>query len=320
LCWLCGVGALIFTFPFESEARCPSGAVQGLNDGDCYMYRTSSDSSWYSAEEDCASQLGHLASVQNAFQNVFLPRQACSTCSSSGSTDYWIGASKGALGGTDWTWSDGTKFSYTNWAKGNYSSASTECGALNVLTAKWYQLDCGTYLPYICKVPSVVEDLPTCPSPTCPEPPACSTCPNVETCETGWTYYAPAQMCYQRIYNVAFYPAMAQCEAMGSQLASVHSDQQNDFLTAFGAQNLGKRSATWIGLYDPQHILNYQWTDGSPMDYANWAPGQPDDWKGMEHCAAILTDGTWQEWENSQWDDTACNATQYTAICQKPAN
>ena len=32
----------------------------------------------------------------------------------------------------------------------------------------------------------------------------------------------------------------------------------------------------WIGLYNTNISPDFQWTDGSPVTYTNWAQGQPD--------------------------------------------
>lgn len=42
--------------------------------------------------------------------------------------------------------------------------------------------------------------------------------------------------------------------------------------------------------------------------YANWAPGGPNNWSSIEHCAHFFTNGTWDDWANST------NVTDY--VCE----
>ncbi|ETN79331.1 hypothetical protein NECAME_18145, partial [Necator americanus] len=44
---------------------------------------------------------------------------------------------------------------------------------------------------------------------------------------------------------------------------------------------------TWIGLTQANYPASkdWTWTDGTAVTYLNWAPGEPNDSKGVEHCA-----------------------------------
>uniref|UniRef100_A0A1I7ZR12 C-type lectin domain-containing protein n=1 Tax=Steinernema glaseri TaxID=37863 RepID=A0A1I7ZR12_9BILA len=63
----------------------------------------------------------------------------------------------------------------------------------------------------------------------------------------------------------------------------------------------------WIGLHKPQGIRSkFTWTDGSALDYTNWAKGQPRANPSKE-CAAYWT---------PNWAATNC-ANKYFVVCQK---
>ena len=60
----------------------------------------------------------------------------------------------------------------------------------------------------------------------------------------------------------------------------------------------------WISLTDIFHDGTWVWENlGKPLDFSNWAPGEPNNWGGLQHCAAIKL---WEE--NGKWDDIGCEA------------
>lgn len=71
---------------------------------------------WFEAEENCRKLGGHLASITSGFHNAFLagiwdvllPRY------------FWIGGSIGVTSSSQWDWTDGSPFGYTNWEKGMF--------------------------------------------------------------------------------------------------------------------------------------------------------------------------------------------------------
>ncbi|VDM85198.1 unnamed protein product [Strongylus vulgaris] len=68
----------------------------------------------------------------------------------------------------------------------------------------------------------------------------------------------------------------------GGHLVSIHSEEENTFIssTSFADdKNADCLQLTWIGLKKPNYPANatWAWTDGSALDYLNWAPGKPED-------------------------------------------
>ena len=75
----------------------------------CYkVFRTSL--SWFSSRYECQKYNANLANIVNHGENAFI-----SSLAGASSAGFWIGGQK--LGG-QWTWSDGTGWSYTNWSAG----------------------------------------------------------------------------------------------------------------------------------------------------------------------------------------------------------
>ena len=92
--------------------------------------------------------------------------------------------------------------------------------------------------------------------------------------------------------------AKSTCEAMGSKLAMVTSqaDQQ-----ALAALNLSQR--VWIGLRrDPKNKSGWFWVDGSRATYTYWGDGEPNNAKGNEDCTQIIP-------RNGKWNDDPCSLT-----------
>ncbi|PWA27073.1 hypothetical protein CCH79_00011603, partial [Gambusia affinis] len=103
--------------------------------------------------------------------------------------------------------------------------------------------------------------------------------------------------------------AQSVCRRDYTDLATIESTADVDYFLSTSSNNTGK---AWIGLYDDT-INSWKWSlnDSSfygPGEYSfrNWAPGQPDDYYGQQHCvrfygASLLPVG--------QWDDFFCTAT-----------
>ena len=54
----------------------------------------------------------------------------------------------------------------------------------------------------------------------------------------------------------------------------------------------------------------YTWSDGSPVTFLNWHPGEPNDVNDVENCAEMYPPDTW-------WNDTKCTNLNWY-ICKQP--
>jgi hypothetical protein len=68
--------------------------------------------------------------------------------------------------------------------------------------------------------------------------------------------------------------AESKCNAIGSNLASITSQDENNKLQAavIGAGN----GAVWLGLNDKAQERIYVWADATIYDWKHWRPGQPN--------------------------------------------
>ncbi|XP_037543808.1 galactose-specific lectin nattectin [Nematolebias whitei] len=69
---------------------------------------------WGDAEAYCNDQAGELASFHDEAEYYFIRRLIMRA--SGTNTKSWVGGTKGQDG--DWTWTDGSDFSYTHWGQG----------------------------------------------------------------------------------------------------------------------------------------------------------------------------------------------------------
>ncbi|KAK6011184.1 lectin C-type domain protein, partial [Ostertagia ostertagi] len=107
--------------------------------------------------------------------------------------------------------------------------------------------------------------------------------------KSGWIYFEKTGYRYKRFDEQAkFNEAIRLCQKYGAQLASIHSEEENDFIYQISKRNKnpgkGERGSEfmWIGLRKVDD--EWVWVDETKVDYTAWAKYQPDDWKGVEKC------------------------------------
>ncbi|KAK6027269.1 lectin C-type domain protein, partial [Ostertagia ostertagi] len=108
----------------------------------------------------------------------------------------------------------------------------------------------------------------------------------------------------KKIYNfeASFYEAEDLCVAEGGHLASIHSQEENDLVYWLMTNNeptIKESDQAWIGLRRKLLLWNHlaedqkrsysawTWTDGSPVDYFEWEPAQPDNFAKSESCVQV---------------------------------
>lgn len=93
-----------------------------------------------------------------------------------------------------------------------------------------------------------------------------------------------------------------------SQLASVHSMHENDFL---GESDLGDQYHMWIGL-ESKNFDWYEWDDKSDVSFTNWDRYEPNNKGGNEQCVEMMP-------HNSKWNDNHCSQ-KHPYVCKKKRN
>ena len=103
--------------------------------------------SWEKAEKYCVEEHeGHIASVTSQQIHEFLLK----IMKQKQKYYMWIGASDQELEGK-WTWSDGSKWNYTNWGTwGPDNENGANCGELNIAVNGWNDRECQDGNQYVC--------------------------------------------------------------------------------------------------------------------------------------------------------------------------
>ncbi|XP_066280344.1 hepatocyte growth factor-like [Branchiostoma lanceolatum] len=108
---------------------------------------------------------------------------------------------------------------------------------------------------------------------------------------------------------MTFNAAKKTCAAVGGHLADVKTKALHDFLVT-EIQDVDHDTGTsyWIGLH--RLISEWTWSDGTPVSFTNWAPGEPLARQLQDrHCGQLWA------WAGFLWDDQFCHYQNHF-ICQ----
>ncbi|VDO29384.1 unnamed protein product [Haemonchus placei] len=96
-------------------------------------------------------------------------------------------------------------------------------------------------------------------------------------------------------------------------------------LSKSGTEYKKDSDLTWIGLTQANYPTDtkWTWTDGTPLDYFRWAPGEPNNLKGLEHCGQTHSDYLGKDPAKDdayqKWNDCQCTEEMRAYVCKKPA-
>ncbi|XP_007523364.1 asialoglycoprotein receptor 2 isoform X2 [Erinaceus europaeus] len=115
-----------------------------------------------------------------------------------------------------------------------------------------------------------------------------------ECCPVNWLEFEGSCYWFSRS-GKTWAEAEKYCQLEDSHLVVINSREEQKFIL----QHTNPYHA-WIGLNESSG--SWRWVDGTDYNsnYRNWAPTQPDNWRGHEvggneDCAEIRTDGGWND-------------------------
>ncbi|CAJ0587659.1 unnamed protein product, partial [Mesorhabditis spiculigera] len=242
-------------------ADCPPYWSFLAQDNLCYSV-VSTAGSYGQAVRTCEASDGDVVKISDAFTNQAILQATKSH------TPLYIGVERQSNG--QWTYSDGSALTYSNWDAGEPRNSSNNCAVIVPPNAKWASADCNAYNGFVCSKSSD-------PNP-CPKQWFYSTV-------TGFCYYLKDYtMSDGKTWDMADpTEAEVRCRMMHTKahLASVHDaiEQQvlfdliktSNMLNATNAPSFTNgctASYAWTGLIWKQSAGNFSWTDGTPYDFA----------------------------------------------------
>uniref|UniRef100_A0A914CK21 C-type lectin domain-containing protein n=1 Tax=Acrobeloides nanus TaxID=290746 RepID=A0A914CK21_9BILA len=208
-------------------------------------------------------------------------------------------------------------------------NSSGQCISVTSSNSQWSSIDCNTAQYYVCKIQATVDSctITTCPTnkPVIPDTTIRSI--TINDCESGWTYYNITNLCYKVFHGFNCTASEAICVQNGGHLVSIHSLEENVFISelaqagyTFGNDGAWGRYHVLIGLVDPTLNGHFYWTDGSPYDYQRWCSSPAL----SEGCTTLYADqdtaGCFQEW-GTDYEEIVhrafvCQKSSIAHICQ----
>jgi len=95
----------------------------------------------------------------------------------------------------------------------------------------------------------------------------------------------------------------AEAVSMGGHLATIRSQEEQDWVSkTFGSYG-GKQRLLWIGLSDTAHKYHFAWSSGESVAFTSWAKGEPNDVGRGEDFVAIYYPTHSQASKWNDWND-----------------
>jgi len=106
---------------------------------------------------------------------------------------------------------------------------------------------------------------------------------------------------YTLVSTQYWHEAEAQAVTLGGHLASINSQQENDWVYNVVIYPITGLSV-WIGLYQEpgqgEPNGGWGWTSGEPLVFTNWLEGEPNNGGGVENFGEYF-------YQTGKWNDTS---------------
>ena len=131
------------------------------------------------------------------------------------------------------------------------------------------------------------------------------------SCSPPWKSLDTGCYLFQE-WNSTWYNARRECKQSGGYLVEIDSQEEQgairDEIDDRGWDG-NSHFGFWIGLTDIFHDGTWVWDNlGKPLDFSNWASGEPNNYNGAQHCVAMKVWGSVYDVDNDfKWDDISCD-------------
>merc|ERR1712130_1024790 len=131
------------------------------------------------------------------------------------------------------------------------------------------------------------------------------------SCSPPWKSLDTGCYLFQE-WNSTWYNARRECKQSGGYLLEIDSRGEEDAIIGEivdrgwdGHSHYG----FWIGLTDIFHDGTWVWDNlGKPLNFSNWASGEPNNYNGAQHCVVMKVWGSVSDGDNDfKWDDISCD-------------
>ncbi|KAG7330527.1 hypothetical protein KOW79_006749 [Hemibagrus wyckioides] len=127
-------------------------------------------------------------------------------------------------------------------------------------------------------------------------------------CPYGWKKYGYRCFQYQAT-RLNWNSAEHHCQSLGGHLVSIHNEIEYQWVKAVIRAHDHKEKPAWIGLSDCQQKYRWVWSDGNPVTFTRWNPGEPNHWFG--ECCVHMSFG-----RKKNWNDIHCHK-KYPFVCAR---
>ena len=126
---------------------------------------------------------------------------------------------------------------------------------------------------------------------------------------------------YYMLYDesLTWEEAAAACEALGGYLATITSEEENEFITTL--LNTGDKYCYWLGGTDENEEGVWSWLTGEDWSYENWNSGEPTnhsdtDDTSEDYLTILKSNSKWNDLRNNGDSSGNCVLEQIGYICE----
>jgi tetratricopeptide (TPR) repeat protein len=242
------------------------------------------ESTWVEARDYCASQGGHLVTIQDVAENEFVYELT------NGSS--WLGATDEEQEGT-WLWVTGEPVQYTNWNVDEPSNLDDEDYLFFEHSPQWRVTSSSDLLTFTCE-----WDLESA-TPV-------SETPEFATLESATSEPSPNPTADLRVLNLSnnhlylnsrasgmgghsWEFARDDCASQGGYLVTIQDAAENEFVRELA----DFMDQSWLGATDIEEEGTWVWITGEPWEYENWNPGEGPDFGENPDYLILNEDSGW---------------------------